>query len=111
MAHLSLSFLGPFRVMLAGQPVTGFEYNRIRALLIYLAVEAERPHPREVLAGLLWPDWPNSNALANLRHALAHLRQAIGDYQAEPPYLLISARRSSSTRRATTTWTSSPSPD
>ena len=73
MAHLSLSCLGPFHVMLDGQPVTGFKSNKVRGLLAYLAVESERPHHREVLAGLLWPDWPDSEALSNLRYALSNL--------------------------------------
>jgi DNA-binding SARP family transcriptional activator len=89
MAHLSLSCLGPFHVMLDGQPVTGFKSNKVRGLLAYLAVESERPHHREVLAGLFWPDWPDSEALSNLRYALSNLRRVIGDRTAEPPYLLI----------------------
>ncbi|MEW6232674.1 MAG: BTAD domain-containing putative transcriptional regulator [Chloroflexota bacterium] len=89
MPHLSLSLLGPFQVTLEGQPVTGFKSNKVRALLAYLAVEADRPHRREVLAGLLWPDWPNREALSNLRYALSNLRRVIGDRQAEPPFLLI----------------------
>ena len=89
MAHLSLSLLGPFQVTLDGQPVTGFKSNKVRALLAYLAVEADRPHRREVLAGLLWPDWPDRDALSNLRYALSNLRRVIGDRTAEPPFLLI----------------------
>ena len=89
MPHLSLSLLGPFQVTLDGQPVTDFKSNKVRALLAYLAVEAERPHPREVLAGLLWPDWPDRDALGNLRYALSDLRRVIGDRIAEPPFLLI----------------------
>jgi predicted ATPase/DNA-binding SARP family transcriptional activator len=90
MAHLSLSLLGPFQVTLGGEPVTGFKSNKVRALLAYLAVEADRPHRREVLAGLLWPDWPDRDALSNLRYALSNLRRVIGDRDAEPPFLLIS---------------------
>jgi len=89
MAHLALSLLGSFQVSLDGQPVTGFKSNKVRALLAYLAVEADRPHRRESLANLLWPDWPDRDALSNLRYALSDLRGAIGDRQAEPPYLLI----------------------
>jgi DNA-binding SARP family transcriptional activator len=88
-AHLSLSLLGSFQVTLDGQPVTGFKSNKVRALLAYLAVEADRPHPREALAGLLWPDWPNRDALSNLRYALSDLRGAIGDREVNPPFLLI----------------------
>jgi len=90
MAHLSLSLLGTFQVTLDGQPVTGFKSNKVRALLAYLAVEADKPHRRETLAGLLWPDWPDRDALSNLRYALSDLRGAIGDRTAEPPFLLIS---------------------
>jgi DNA-binding SARP family transcriptional activator len=89
MAHLSLSLLGPFQVTLEGQPVTGFKSNKVRALLAYLAVEADQPHHREVLAGLLWPDWPERDALSNLRYALSNLRRVIGDRTAQPPLLRI----------------------
>jgi DNA-binding SARP family transcriptional activator/predicted ATPase len=85
-----LSLLGPFQVTLAGEPVTSFESDKVRALLAYLAVEADRSHRRESLAGLLWPDWPDRAARTNLRNALANLRKAIGDRQARPPFLLIS---------------------
>jgi WD40 repeat protein/DNA-binding SARP family transcriptional activator len=89
MARLALSFLGSFQVTLDGQPASGFESNKVRALLAFLAVEADRPHARESLAGLLWPDYPDRSALNSLRSALANLRGAIGDRDAEPPFLLI----------------------
>ena len=89
MAHLSLSLFGPWHVTLDGQPVTGFESAKVRALLAYLAVEADRPHHRDALAGLLWPEVPDSTARNNLRQALANLRQAIGDRTAEPPFALL----------------------
>jgi len=89
MSRLSLSLLGPFQVALDGRAVTSFESAKVRALLAYLAVVADRPHPREVLAGLLWPDWPNASALSNLRYALSDLRQVLGDREATPPFLLI----------------------
>jgi len=89
MRRLALTLLGPFEATLDGEPITGFESNKVRALLAYLAVEADRIHPREALAGLLWPDWPERSARANLRYALSNLRQAIGDRDAEPPFLHI----------------------
>ena len=69
--------------------MTDFKSNKVRALLAYLAVEADRPHRREALAGLLWPDRPDRDALSNLRYALASLRRTIGDHAATPPFLLI----------------------
>jgi DNA-binding SARP family transcriptional activator len=89
MAHLALSLLGSFRVTLDGKPVTTFESTKVRALLAYLAVGADRTHRRDVLAGLLWPEWPDRDALSNLRYALYNLRQVIGDRTAQPPFLLI----------------------
>jgi DNA-binding SARP family transcriptional activator len=89
MARLAISCLGSYQVTLDGQLLTSFKSVKVRALLAFLAVEADRPHPREVLAGLLWPDWPDRNALSNLRYALSDLRGAIGDRLAQPPFLLI----------------------
>lgn len=89
MARLVLSLLGPFQASLDGQPVKGFESSKVRALLALLASEPDRAYPRDTLAGLLWPDYPNRSALNNLRSALANLRQAIDDPHADPPFLLI----------------------
>jgi hypothetical protein len=54
-ARLSLSLLGPLQVTLDGHPITGFRSNKVRALLAHLAVEADRTHPRELLADIY--DW------------------------------------------------------
>jgi predicted ATPase/DNA-binding SARP family transcriptional activator len=69
--------------------VVGFESNKVRALLAYLAIEADHPHSREELAFLLWPDQPDPVARSNLRQALANLRRTIGDEAAQPPLLRI----------------------
>ncbi len=58
MAKLEISLFGPFQVLLNSSPVTQFESVKVRALLAYLAAEAIHPQPRESLAALLWPDWP-----------------------------------------------------
>ena len=88
MARLSICLLGSFQVTLDGDPVTNFESDKVRALLAYLCVEAKTPQRREKLAGLLWPERPESAARANLRHALANLRLVIGDRQAKSPFLI-----------------------
>jgi predicted ATPase/DNA-binding SARP family transcriptional activator len=89
MARLILSLLGAYTVMLDDQPLTTFELDKARALLAYLAVEARRPHRRETLAGLLWPDIPDASARQSLRQALFSLRQTIGDQATQPPFLLV----------------------
>jgi predicted ATPase/DNA-binding SARP family transcriptional activator/Tfp pilus assembly protein PilF len=90
MTRLSLSLLGPFRIILDNAPVTDFATDKVRALLAYLAVEANHPHRRDVLAGLLWPDQPQRRARHNLRQALSNLRQALGDQENDrEPFLLV----------------------
>lgn len=89
MGRLSLSMLGPLNTCLDGTPITTFEYDKVRALLLYLLVEAERPHRREELAGLLWPEYAERAARQSLSQALLVLRRAIGDRAAAPPFLLI----------------------
>jgi DNA-binding SARP family transcriptional activator len=103
MAHLSIRLFGPFQVTLGEQPVTAFESDKVRALLAYLALEADAPQRREKLAGLLWPDRPETSAHANLSRALANLRKSIGDRQATPPFLLIS-RQAIQFNRASDAW-------
>jgi DNA-binding SARP family transcriptional activator len=91
MTHLSISLLGHLQVRLDGEPVTGFESNKVRALLAFLAIEANRPHSRGKIAGLLWPDFPERSALSNVRYALSNLRKTISDRNAQPPFLLITS--------------------
>jgi DNA-binding SARP family transcriptional activator len=92
MAHLRLSLLGPFQAELDGKPIAGFESDKVRALLAYLAAESAQPHSRAKLAGLLWPERPDSDARNNLRFALSNLRRAIGDREAAPPFLNVCRR-------------------
>ena len=90
MAQLEICLLGTFQITHAAASVTEFSSNKVRALLAYLVVESDRPHRRDALAGLLWPESTQETAMNSLRNALANLRGAIGDRQADPPYLLIS---------------------
>jgi DNA-binding SARP family transcriptional activator len=81
---LDLHLFGRFDASLNGAPL-GLRYDKLRALLAYLAVEAARPHPREALASLLWPETPDADARRNLSQALFNLRQALGEGSAVPP--------------------------
>lgn len=90
MAPLLLGVFGAFQVTLANGSTAKFESDRTRALLAYLAVEADRPHRRDAIAGLFWPDESERVARHNLRQALYSLRQTIRDASAHPPYLHIS---------------------
>jgi DNA-binding SARP family transcriptional activator len=85
MARLTLTLIGPFDATFDGEPITGFQSNKVRALLAFLAVEMARPHPRETLCGLLWPDIPDARAHHSLNQALCNLRHVVGDCRSPPP--------------------------
>src|SRR5246127_1143876 len=53
--------------------------SRALALIAYLAAHGGVPHARQRIAGLLWPESGDAQALTNLRRELHHLRQALGD--------------------------------
>jgi DNA-binding SARP family transcriptional activator len=65
-----------------GQPINDFATDKVRALLVYLALEPGRPQSRQFLVGLLWPDVAQTAALTNLRITLFRLRQTLA--RAEP---------------------------
>ena len=91
-ARLTIRLLGPIDIKLNGEPMSGLESDKVRALLIFLTTARARPHRRERLAALLWPDWPERSARANLRRALANLRKALGDCEATQPFLLVTRK-------------------
>ena len=76
MSGLVLHCLGPPNIEQDGKPVH-VERRKAVALLVYLAV-TQRPHSRETLAALLWPDLSERQARTMLRHALTALHRAIG---------------------------------
>ena len=87
--RLSLSLFGPLEVRLDGELVGGFEYNKVRALLAYLAVESAQSHTRAHLSELLWPEAAERAARQNLSQALSQLRRALPAPSAAPPFLLV----------------------
>lgn len=75
--RLTLAFLGTFSAALGDTAITAFRTDKVRALLAYLALEAEQAHNRHALAGLLWPDLPERQSLDNLRVTLYRLRHTL----------------------------------
>lgn len=80
MSRFEVHLLGGFGVRSEGRLITAFESQKVRALLIYLALG---PHPelaasREHLAALLWPEEDQDTARKNLRQAVYNLRTALG---------------------------------
>jgi DNA-binding SARP family transcriptional activator len=92
MSRLAISLLGSFRVTLDDVSLTTFATDKVRALLAFLAVEADRPHRREALADLLWPERPPAAARNNLRQALYQLRQTLANCPDSTSHLLVTAK-------------------
>jgi predicted ATPase len=88
MARLEISVLGSMAITLDGEPVAGFEYKKVRALLTYLAVECRVPHNRDSIAALLWPGLATNVARRNLAQALTTLRLALGERTAGVKFVL-----------------------
>lgn len=84
MATLTVSLFG--RLCLRGcdgQPLSGFEARKIQELFCYLLLHRDHSYPREVLASLLWGDFPTEQSKKYLRQALWQLQCAL-DRQGEP---------------------------
>lgn len=92
MSHLAMSLLGSFRVTLDDVPLTSFATDKGRALLAYLAVEANRPHRRDTLIDLLWPDRPPAAARNDLRQALYQLRHTLATSPGPVTHLRVTAK-------------------
>jgi DNA-binding SARP family transcriptional activator len=92
-SQLSLTLLGAFQVTHNQGALTGFNSDKTRALLAYLAVEAEQPHRREQLIGLFWPEFNEERARANLSQALHVLRKLFDGATGAHPLLLADAKQ------------------
>jgi DNA-binding SARP family transcriptional activator len=94
MTSLQLSLLGTFELRWDGRPITQFPTDKVRALLAYLALEADRPIRRETLAALLWPDWSDDVAKRNLRQNLHRLNQLLDKLEPDLSKKLLTVSRS-----------------
>ena len=76
---LNLNLFGGFRASGPDATALRFSSKKAQALLAYLAVETDRPQPRERLATLLWGNTGEERARHNLRQSVAKIRQAFGE--------------------------------
>jgi predicted ATPase/DNA-binding SARP family transcriptional activator len=77
-APLAIRLFGQFDVRCDGAPLKPLRSRKGGWLLALLALRQGRAVEREWLAGTLWPDSLESDALYSLRRSLADLRQAMG---------------------------------
>jgi DNA-binding SARP family transcriptional activator len=79
MNGLEIRFLGDFVVRHSGVIVTTLNKPRLQSLLAYLLLHHDAPQFRYHLAGILWPDSPETQAHTNLRNLVYLLRKALPD--------------------------------
>ena len=87
MTQLHLRLLGAFVATLDDRSPVAFEYDKVRALLAFLAVENQRPHRRDALCGLLWPEDDQPHARQSLSQALYSLRRSLANAGSDAEYL------------------------
>src|SRR5688572_15967757 len=75
-----IELLGRLRAQRGSHAVTRFQTRQTAALLAFLAYHRRRPHPREELVEMLWPEGSLSRGRHSLSQALSALRG-----QLEPP--------------------------
>lgn len=93
MPGLEIRLLGTFDVRRGESPLTGFESQKVRALLAYLTCHAEQPQDRAYLATMLWPDESSNRSRQNLRQAIYNLKQSLGEPDAGKPDFVLASHR------------------
>src|ERR1700676_2417904 len=76
MARLKIRLFGQISVQRGGQPLSGLSTKALE-LLCYLLLHRERGHTREALAGLFWPEAPDSLSKKYLRQAVWRLHSTL----------------------------------
>jgi len=66
-----------------------FESRKLQQLMAYLLLYRERPHHRDALSSLLWPDSSPKQSRKNLRQSLWHLQRSAIAHSGEPALLFI----------------------
>lgn len=77
LSKIRVRLLGGFEVWKGDRQVTGFESQKVRALLAYLVFHRRRTFSRDHLAGLLWPERGPEAARHALRQAVYNLRSKL----------------------------------
>src|SRR5579871_4434839 len=75
---LTIHLFGPMRVLVQGEPLPRVRTRSVEWLLALLVLRHGRVVERSWLAGTIWPDSEESQALRNLREDLVRLRKALG---------------------------------
>src|SRR3954453_22750422 len=78
-APFRVRLFGNFEAQVHGRPFRRLRTRRGQWLLVLLVLRHGREVERSWLAGTLWPDSAETDALRSLRQTLADLRDALGE--------------------------------
>jgi len=82
-ARLRIELLGGFRLAAGGRPLARTPGARQQQLIVFLILHGRNgPIQRQRVAGSLWPESTDVQALTNLRRELHHLREGWPDLEA-----------------------------
>jgi hypothetical protein len=81
---LALTLFGGFEARASTGALLRFRTSKARALVAYLALEANTHHGRSKLATLLWGNAEEDRARDSLRHALGDVRRALASLPRSP---------------------------
>jgi DNA-binding SARP family transcriptional activator len=77
MSHVCVCLLGKFSIIQSGKTLESLDAYKVQELFCYLLLHRDRPHSREMLAGLLWGDSSTAQSKKYLRQTLWHLQTAL----------------------------------
>src|SRR5689334_23997857 len=78
LSPLTIRLFGPLRVTVRGEPLPRVRTRSVEWLLALLTLRHGSAVSRAWLAGTLWPESEENQALQNLRNDLVALRKALG---------------------------------
>jgi DNA-binding SARP family transcriptional activator/predicted ATPase len=85
---LRIHLLGGFLLEQGQRTLPPIPSRAARSLFAYLAVNRDRRHTRDLLAGLFWPDLPEAKARRRLSQALWQVQDVLAETSGAEPYLL-----------------------
>lgn len=89
---MKMTCFGALSVWEAGEALA-FRSDKVRALLVYLALNANRPHRRESLAAMFWAEQPEKKARTNLRLTLSRLGKTLATVKTSGSRPLLESTR------------------
>lgn len=77
---LQVQMLGGFGLEVDGRPLPSLSSRQASSLVAYLAINRDRPHTRDLLAGRFWSELPDDLARRRLSNALWRIKSTMSEF-------------------------------